>query len=213
MLSCLAWWYAASCHGVHRQPQLAYQPLHCAAGYPYAFSVHLFPDLVCTVHLPVGMPDPLNLGHQMPVLLGAIASDLRVASACGMQAVTRWGNLQEFADRLDPEGVAVAVDEIDQDLSRRSSSAWAKNALASLRISLARRSSLTSRFSAFMWARSSVLSPEGKLAQDDPQFSQFLFLKQLVLVSNDWHGLSAGLPRRSSTPVKVVFKNHIKHVA
>ena len=37
------------------------------------------------------------------------------------------------------------VDETLQNFSRRSSSAWAKNALASFRISLARRSSLTSR--------------------------------------------------------------------
>ncbi|MDP9547223.1 UNVERIFIED_ORG: hypothetical protein J2811_005310 [Burkholderia cepacia] len=37
------------------------------------------------------------------------------------------------------------IDERRQDLKRRSSSAWAKNALATLRISLARRSSLTSR--------------------------------------------------------------------
>ena len=73
-----------------------------------------------------------------------------MARSGSMQAVTRWGDLQNLAYRLDPERVAVAVNEIDQDLSRRSSSAWAKNALASLRISLARRSSLTSRSKAFM---------------------------------------------------------------
>jgi hypothetical protein len=34
----------------------------------------------------------------------------------------RRGDLQNLADRLDPAGVAMTVDEIPQDLSRRSSS-------------------------------------------------------------------------------------------
>jgi hypothetical protein len=41
-------------------------------------------------------------------------------------------------------GGSMSVNEIPQDLSRRSSSAWAKNALANFKISLARRNSLTS---------------------------------------------------------------------
>jgi hypothetical protein len=45
------------------------------------------------------------------------------------------------ADRRDPELLAVGVDAVDDCRSRRSSSAWPKNALAVLRISLARRSS------------------------------------------------------------------------
>jgi hypothetical protein len=36
------------------------------------------------------------------------------------------GDLQYLADRLDPEGVAMLVDEISQDFSRRSSSAWVR---------------------------------------------------------------------------------------
>ncbi|KGU74559.1 hypothetical protein Y038_6006 [Burkholderia pseudomallei MSHR543] len=51
------------------------------------------------------------------------------------------------------------INEGLQDLKRRSSSAWAKNALASLRISLVRRSSLTSRSRALMRSRSAVLAP------------------------------------------------------
>jgi hypothetical protein len=49
------------------------------------------------------------------------------------------------------------IDEILQDFKRRSSSAWAKKALASLRISLALRSSLFSRSSAFICSRSEVV--------------------------------------------------------
>lgn len=67
-----------------------------------------------------------------------------------MSSICRWGDLQDLAERLDPEGIAMLVDEVLQDLSRRSSSAWAKNALASFSISLARRSSLFSRSSSFI---------------------------------------------------------------
>lgn len=52
---------------------------------------------------------------------------------------------QSLAERLDPEGMVVLVDEVPQDLSRRSSCAGAKTALASFNISWARRSSSTSR--------------------------------------------------------------------
>lgn len=39
----------------------------------------------------------------------------------------------------------MSVAELSQDLSRRSSSAWAKNALADFQISLSQRSSLISQ--------------------------------------------------------------------
>ncbi|MEC5211755.1 hypothetical protein RCH06_000285 [Polaromonas sp. CG_9.5] len=55
--------------------------------------------------------------------------------------------------------VAVVVDEGPHDFSRRPGSAWAKKALASFRISLARRSSLTSRSSAFIRSCSDVVVP------------------------------------------------------
>lgn len=44
--------------------------------------------------------------------------------------------------------VAVLVDKVSQDFSRRPGSAWAKNALDNLRVLLVRRNSLTSRSSA-----------------------------------------------------------------
>ena len=70
-----------------------------------------------------------------------------------MSSISRRGNLQDFAERLNPEGIAMLVDAVLQDLSRRSSSAWAKNALASFKISLALRSSRFSRSSSFTrWA-------------------------------------------------------------
>jgi hypothetical protein len=49
----------------------------------------------------------------------------------------RWADLPHLADRLDPVSVAVSVDEIHQDWSRRSSSAWGRNALANGKIAWA----------------------------------------------------------------------------
>jgi hypothetical protein len=40
-----------------------------------------------------------------------------------MAPVARRGDLQHFANRLDPIGLAVLINKIPQDLSRRSSSA------------------------------------------------------------------------------------------
>jgi hypothetical protein len=54
--------------------------------------------------------------------------------------IPRRDDLQNLADRLDPKGAAVLIDEILQNLIQRSSSACAKNALASFDIPLARRS-------------------------------------------------------------------------
>lgn len=42
---------------------------------------------------------------------------------CSMAPVARRANPQDFADRLDPEGVAMLIDEGPQDFRRRSSSA------------------------------------------------------------------------------------------
>src|SRR5207244_9306170 len=73
--------------------------------------------------------------------------------------VQRRGDRQDRADRLDPELLPVLVDEPDHHLARRSSSAFAKYAEASRRISFARRNSTFSRSSCLNRARSSVVSP------------------------------------------------------
>ena len=58
-----------------------------------------------------------------------------------------------------PVGVAMFVAEVPRDLSRRSSSAWAKNALATFKISLARRNSLFSRSSSLTRCASVDVTP------------------------------------------------------
>src|SRR4029453_3492424 len=69
------------------------------------------------------------------------------------------GDRQHLADRLDPVATPVIVDEGDHVLDRRSSSAWAKYAEALRRISLAWRSSRTSRSSALIRSPSALVGP------------------------------------------------------
>src|SRR5690625_1692320 len=76
-----------------------------------------------------------------------------------MAPVSRRGNLQYFADRLDPVSIPMLIDIGVYDFSLRSSSAWAKKALAVRRMSLARRSSLFSRSSSFRRCASAVVVP------------------------------------------------------
>ena len=47
-----------------------------------------------------------------------------------MTTVTRWGDLHDLANRLDPKGVTIRVNKPGYDLMRRSSSAWAKRAFS-----------------------------------------------------------------------------------
>ena len=76
-------------------------------------------------------------------------SSVGIAAASDMRIVGRRGDRQHLADRLNPVGGAVIVNEGDHRLNGRSSSAWAKYAEALRRISLACRSSRFSRSSAF----------------------------------------------------------------
>src|SRR6202167_3240167 len=76
-----------------------------------------------------------------------------------MGVIGRQGDRQHPADRLDPLRLAVIVDERNHGLNRRSSSAWAKYALALRRISLACRSSRFSRSRAFSFVATSVGTP------------------------------------------------------
>ena len=86
-------------------------------------------------------------------------------TACRNRPVTRQGmkrrrgDWHNPADRLDPVGGTIVVDEGDHVRGRRSSSAIAKYALALRRISLACCSSRFSRSSALIRARSSAVGP------------------------------------------------------
>src|SRR5690606_25078612 len=124
-----------------------------------AFAVKLTPQFVSAIYLEISVPHTANLNHQLLVTFGSGTAQLWAALARGIVPITRWGNLQHLADRLDPIGVAVMVNKLSQDLNRRSSSACAKNALASFRISLALRSSLTSRSRSLIRCCSPLVTP------------------------------------------------------
>ena len=69
------------------------------------------------------------------------------------------GNRQHRADRLDPILRSMVLNEADQHLPRRSSSAWAQYADALPKMSFARFSSRTSRSNSFKRSRSLVVRP------------------------------------------------------
>src|ERR1700722_14407146 len=81
-----------------------------------------------------------------------------------MGVIGRQSDRQHPADRLDPTRLAVIVDEGNHGLNRRSSSAWAKYALALRRISLACRSSRFSRSRAFSFVGTPARTPLSRSA-------------------------------------------------
>ncbi len=136
---------AVSCH----------QPLYRAAGHVVAVAAQMQPHLPGSVAgdeaLLPGGGDQLN--------------DLRIpqrslrAGATARRRGDRGAVLaQHAADRLDPEHIAVLIDERGQNFGGRSSSA-AKKAEAALRSSFARRSSAFSFFSSRISASSWVVYP------------------------------------------------------
>src|SRR5690606_3089342 len=112
------------------QAQAGHQALDRAARHRNAFAVHLPPDLVGAVGMHVGVPDTLDRPHQFSITLGARTAQFRMTLPCRMAPVARRGDLQSLADRLDPVQMPMLIDESLQFFKRRSSSAWAKNALA-----------------------------------------------------------------------------------
>src|SRR5688572_26434718 len=105
------------------------------------------------------MENPFDLDTQQGIPLDTRRCRLGLGAAGNVGVVCRRGDRKLPADRLDPIIVAVRIDEADHGFHRRSSSAWAKYALALRRISLAWRNSRFSRSSVFMRSRSSVLAP------------------------------------------------------
>ncbi len=141
------------------QTHPAHEPCHRAAGHIFALPHQLTPDLADAVDLEVLIEHASNLHAQRCIPLDARRRRVRATPPRGVRVIAGRGDLQHTTDRLDPVSPAIIVYEGDHGLNRRSSSAWAKYALALRRISLAWRSSRFSRSSALIRSRSSDVDP------------------------------------------------------
>src|SRR5690606_35768525 len=112
------------------------------------------PDLACSVRSEVLLPHAPDGPRQLGIASNPRRGPTRIRLAGLVFVVRRRGDRQLGADRLDPVLLTMGVDERQHHLPRRSSSAWAKNADALRRISLARRSSAFSRSSSLARSRS-----------------------------------------------------------
>src|SRR3954447_23443018 len=139
-------------HGPH-------QARHRAAGDPDSLPAELAPDLADAVDAEVLREDAPDLDGQGRVASGSGRPLAGISAPSGVGVIGRRGDRQHAADRLHPVDGAMLVDEGDHGFDRRSSSAIAKYADAFLRISLAWRSSRTSRSSARMRSCSAVVGP------------------------------------------------------
>ena len=118
-----------------------------------ALPAQLLPDLLDFVDIEVVFVHPCDLGLQFLIAQPAGRGRTRER-----RIVSRRGDLQGLADRLDPKALSVLVGEA-HDLGGRGSSSRAKKAEAALRISLARRSSRFSFSNSAMRCWSGVVTP------------------------------------------------------
>ena len=141
------------------QAVLAHQPLHRAPRDPDAAPVQLQPGLPGPVHLLVaGLAQPEDLGEDLRVPHAARRRRPLHGRIIGARGDLPAVLAEHPADRLDPEPFLLLADEPHERPSGRSSSA-AKKADAAFRISFARRSSATSRFSVLICSFSPVVIP------------------------------------------------------
>src|SRR5690606_28894251 len=122
-------------------------PLDRAARHRDVLASQLAPHLARAVDAEIVLVHTSDLRTKLLVTAHTLRSPLRSGLPGLDLVVRRRGDRQLLADRLDPVSVAVLVDKVHHHFGRRSSSAWAKNADALRRISLARFNSRFSRSS------------------------------------------------------------------
>src|SRR5262249_37411437 len=108
------------------QPNRSHQSFDATAGDGDALPAELSPDLACAVDLEVPIPDALDLLRNLDIAPNPRRQPLRLRLSRLVLVVSRWGDRQLRADRLDPILTPMLVDEGDHYFGRRSSSAWAK---------------------------------------------------------------------------------------
>jgi hypothetical protein len=108
------------------QTHVAHQPGHRASRDILAFAFQLSPHFANSIDLKIAVEHAPDLAAQSGVPLHAGRSRFGIAPARDTIVIRRRGDRQDPADRLDPVDFAMFVDEPDQGLCRRSSSASAK---------------------------------------------------------------------------------------
>src|SRR5688572_20511251 len=141
------------------QPQRSHQSFDSTAGNGDAIPSEAPPNLAGSVDLEVIFIHAPHFTRHLSIASKARRHPLRLSLSRLALVVSRWGDRQLRADRLDPILAPMSVDEGDHYFGRRSSSAWAKKAAALRRISLARFNSRFSRSSCLRRSCSEVVSP------------------------------------------------------
>src|SRR6266705_5473076 len=144
---------------------------------------------VCSSDLPVDAEVVAVHATDLPLQL-LVAHPPRCGPPAFDGIVSRGGNLQRLADRLDPESITMRVD-IAGHFGSRGSSSRAKKAEAVFKISLARRSSRFSFSSSTIRCRSAVVTPGRR------PWSTSAFLTQCRNVSEP---IPSSRPTRVTTP-------------
>jgi hypothetical protein len=106
-----------------RQAHLAHQPFHGTARDRKALPHHLPPDLAHAVDREVLREYASDLGLEDQILTRPCRQTRWILSLRDVLVVGGWGDRQDTADRLDPIGIAVIVNESDHRRNGRSSSA------------------------------------------------------------------------------------------
>jgi hypothetical protein len=91
-----------------------------------ALPPQLPPDLAHAIDAEVLLEHASDLDFQIRVAADPLGQAGGIGALAGVGVVGRRGDRQDPADRLDPVGLTMIVDEGDHGLNRRSSSAWAK---------------------------------------------------------------------------------------
>jgi hypothetical protein len=114
-------------------------------------------DLLGSIDLTVSSPEALNRRPAGLISLGPVGSQSRTAQPSRMPPIRRRGALQNPANWINLKAASMLINNRPRYFRRRSSPACAKKALASVKISLARLSSRTSRSSALTLGGSGFL--------------------------------------------------------
>src|SRR4030095_10953364 len=141
------------------QPERSHQPFDGTAGDGKAIPYELPPNLAGAVDLEVIIGHAPDFTRNLSIASKARRYPLRLSLSRLVLVVSRWGDRQLRADRLDPILGSALVDKRHHYFGRRSSSAWAKKAAALRRISLARFNSRFSRSSCLRRSCSVLVSP------------------------------------------------------